>query len=88
MPVLTIELPETAYRDALTFAPDERARLAAILFSTVRTIDSETESDYHRETDEADLEAVGRSLEDEKEGRVIPGDVVLAQLKERFKTRS
>lgn len=34
MPTLTIDLPETAYRAALTLPVHERARLAAILFTT------------------------------------------------------
>lgn len=33
MPTLTIDLPETAYRAALAFAPDVRVRVAAAAFT-------------------------------------------------------
>jgi hypothetical protein len=87
MPTLTIDLPESAYRDALTFDPKERARLVAIMFSTARSIELETEPDYHRETDEADLEAIGRGIAAAARGDVVPGDVVFAQLREQLKKR-
>ncbi|MBC7808480.1 MAG: hypothetical protein H7145_20290, partial [Akkermansiaceae bacterium] len=38
------------------------------------------EPDYDRETDEADLEVIGRGLQEAAEGKTIPGDVVLAAL--------
>jgi len=103
MQTLTIELPDEAYRAALTFTPQERGNLAAIMFTTAHSLvggkeaafvrrngqtEHETEDeeedlsipDYDRETNEDDLAAIGRSLQAEAEGRIVPGDVFLARM--------
>ena len=91
MPTLTIDLPETAYRAALSFPTHERARLAAIMFMTAEAVldmeDDPTLPDYDRETNEDDLEAIGRGLADIEAGRTIPGDVFFARLQEQFKVK-
>lgn len=88
MPTLTLELPETAYRAALTLSAHERDRLAAIMFTTAEAFsDAEDEDDgpdYDRPTNAADLEAIGRGIQAEAEGRTTPGDVVFARYRERF----
>lgn len=95
---LTIQLPDTAYRAALTFTPQEQTRLAAIMFTTAEALDTfagngdrsdaETETDAERaarfaELEEADIQAVGRGLADLEAGRTVPGDVVFAQMREQ-----
>lgn len=87
MQTLTIQLPDSAYRAALTFTPQEQTRLAAIMFTTAHGLDAEeTETDRaarFAELEEADIQAVGRGLEAEAQGETIPGDVLLAQIKEQ-----
>jgi len=81
MPTLMLELPEAAYRAALALPETERLRRAAFAF-----MDDEADgSDYDRETDEDDLAAIGRSLEDEAAGRVISGEIALARFRGQFK---
>jgi hypothetical protein len=87
MPTLSIELPETAYRAALSFPPHERTRLAAVMFTTAEAALGNEEPDYDRETSESDLEAIGRGLADVASGRTISGDVVFAQLREQLKKK-
>lgn len=109
MQTLTIELPEEAYRAALTFTPQERGNLAAIMFTTAHSLiggnepalvrangDAEHEPnektdlsipDYDRPTDADDLAAIGRGLQAEAEGRIIPGDVFLARLRKQMEKR-
>ncbi len=82
MPTLTLDLPDTAYRAALTLTPRQRNRFAAVMFATLETIDADL-PDFDRETNEADLEAIGRSLEAEARGETVPGDVALAGLMEQ-----
>ncbi|MBC8141620.1 MAG: hypothetical protein H7Y38_09300 [Armatimonadetes bacterium] len=86
MPTLTLDLPDTAYRAALTLTPRERNRFAAVMFATLETIDAETDSDRaaaFAAAEEADIQAVGRGLADEAAGRTVPGDVVFAQMREQ-----
>ncbi len=84
MPTLTLELPDAAYHAALALPETERVRRATFAF-----IDDEGDGpDYDRETDEDDLAAIGRSLEDEAAGRIIPGDIALARFRQQFKRNS
>ncbi len=85
MPALTLDLPDTAYRAALTLTPRERNRFAAVMFATLETVDAEL-PDFDRETNEADLQAIGRGLEALARGETIPGDVAFAQLMEQART--
>ncbi len=66
MPTITLDLPESTYRDALSFDVTERVRLFAVALRTARAIEEAEEDpdvpDYDRPTDEADLEAIGRGL--------------------------
>lgn len=62
---------------------DERARRATLAFE-----EDADEPDYDRETNADDLASIGRSIEDEAAGRIIPGDVVWARLQERFGRRA
>jgi len=78
--IFKINMPEEAYQNALSFSPAERERMIINAFVE----DLYEEPDYDRETNEADLEAIGRGLEDEKAGRVSSGYDVLAQLEKRF----
>ncbi len=80
---LTIRLPDTAYRAALSFTPDERDRLVAVALTAAHAALEDEEPDFDRETNEADLEAIGRGLQAEAEGRTVPGEVVFAMLKEQ-----
>jgi len=90
MPTLTVDLPETAYRAALAFPAPERARMIAATFTEETPRFSALEEDedappYDRPTNEADLEAIGRGIQAEAEGRTIPGDVVFARLMDQAK---
>jgi len=82
MPTLTIEVPDATYRAALAFTPQERMRLVSVTFAAAEATLA-AEPDYDRETSEDDLEAIGRGLQAEAEGRTIPGDVLFARLKEQ-----
>ena len=82
MQTLTIEVPDATYRAALAFTPQERMRLVTVTFAAAEAALA-SEPDYDRETSEADLEAIGRGLQAEAEGRTIPGDVLFARLKEQ-----
>lgn len=80
---LMIRLPDAAYRAALSFSPAERERLFAVAITTAHAaLEDDEEPDFDRETNEADLESIGRGLADLEAGRTIPGDVVLAALME------
>jgi len=86
MQTLTVTLPDAAYRAALSFSKQELDRLVAVAITTAEAALAD-EPDYDRETNEADLEAIGRGLQDVAAGRVIPGEVALAQFREQFKTK-
>ena len=79
MQALTIELPETDYRAALAFTPEERQRLFAVALAAAEA----TRQAAFAEAEEADIQAVGRGLEAEARGETIPGDVAFAQLMEQ-----
>ncbi|MBC8140014.1 MAG: hypothetical protein H7Y38_01085 [Armatimonadetes bacterium] len=83
MPKLTIDLPESAYRAALNFDSREQVRLVTATFIVAEAA-LEDIPDYHRETNEADLKVIGRSLQDEAEGRIIQGEVAMARFREQF----
>lgn len=87
MPKLTVYLPEAAYRAALRF---DSTQLSQLLASTIIDADAEQEDvpHYDRETNEEDLESIGRSLQAEREGQIIPGDVAMAQLRNRVRASS
>lgn len=89
MPTLTIDLPDAAYRAAVALPEADLSRLIA---HAIEWEDEEYEDptlpDYDRPTNAADLETIGRGLEDVAAGRVIPGDVVFARLQERFGKRA
>lgn len=80
MPKLIIDLPEETYQNAMAFSPAERERMIVNTFHTAKN----EKPDFDRETNEADLEAIGRGIEDAKAGRVSRGEDVLARLQERF----
>ena len=79
MQALTIELPDTTYRAALAFTPEERQRLFAVALAAAEA----TRQAAFAEAEEADIQAVGRGLADEAAGRTVPGDVVFAQMREQ-----
>ena len=84
---LTIELPEAVYNDALHFAPAERSRIAAAAFVAARMIEDDewtSEEEPDRETNEADLIAIGEGLADMKAGRTRSGEEVFAEMRERI----
>ena len=82
MQALTIELPETDYRAALAFTPEERQRLFAVAVATAEA----TRQAAFAEAEEADIQAIGRSLEAEARGETIPGDVLFARLREQARS--
>lgn len=69
-----------------SFSKQELDRLVAVAITTAEAALMD-EPDYDRPTNEADLEAIGRGLQDVAEGRVIPGDVALAQFREQFRIK-
>jgi len=87
VPILTVELSDEIYQNAIALPADERERRVSAVFAVAVNLpaEDETKPDYHRETNEADLIAIGYGLKAEAEGRVEKGEVVFTRLMERFK---
>jgi hypothetical protein len=82
MPTLTIELTETAYREAIALSESERSRIASNAFAIARNAPSDEEP-----TSEEDIIAIGEAFADLDAGRVIDGDTVFANLRARRAAR-
>ncbi|MBC7806920.1 MAG: hypothetical protein H7145_12305 [Akkermansiaceae bacterium] len=87
MPSITIELPDSAYRAALSFPPAERMRLGTIALSAAFAT---TEAAYQDEAEDEEppttvehIAAIREAFADEEAGECIDGDVFMAELREK-----
>ncbi|MBC7807838.1 MAG: hypothetical protein H7145_17025 [Akkermansiaceae bacterium] len=87
MPILTIDLPETAYQAALEYSPEERVRLIAATFTGDKDTLIRSERDEQPELSEEDYAAIGRGLEDIKAGRTERGSVVMDRIRAKYGLR-
>jgi hypothetical protein len=87
MPSITIELPDSAYRAALSFPPAERMRLGTIALSAAFTT---AEAAYQDDAEEEEppttaehIAAIREALAEEAAGQYMDGDVFMAELREK-----